>query len=174
MTRNTKEVALIQIRSGKLSEMPKALHQSEFGLAKDANRLFIGNASNPALKNREIFPYQNLELLTEYSELKDYFKYSYENNITSANGETDRLKLKEFLPIVISCHAEPGNVPEGTLKINGVDIAITAGSTMYDIVEAINSYSSQTSTYATVFPGERVITFICTTNNLDLSGSNEY
>ena len=172
MTRNTKEVALIQIRSGKLSEMPKALHQSEFGLAKDANRLFIGNAANPALKNREVFPYQNLELLTEYSELKDFFKYSYENNITSADGETDRLKLKEFLPIVISCHTEPTNVPQGVLKINGIDVSIEAGSTMYDIVSAINSHSNETNTYATVFPGTRVITFVCTTNNFDLTGSN--
>ena len=106
MARNTKEISLIQIRSGKLSEMPKALHQSEYGLAKDANRLFIGNASNTLLKNRTIFPYQNLEILTEFSNLKDYFKYSYENNIKYANGIDDRLELKEFLPIVISCHQE--------------------------------------------------------------------
>lgn len=173
MTRNTKEVALIQIRSGKLSEMPRALHQSEFGLAKDANRLFIGNAANPVLKNREIFPYQNLELLTEYSELKDYFKYSYENNITSANGETDRLKLKEFLPIVVSCHTTPTTVPAGILKINGIDISIDAGSDIYDIVNKINSYSAGTNVYATVFPGStQVITFVCTSNNLDLTGSN--
>ena len=71
MSRNTKEVALIQHRSGNLAEMPKALHQAEIGLAKDANRLFIGNAVNTILANRTEFPYQNLEILTEYSDLKD-------------------------------------------------------------------------------------------------------
>lgn len=182
MTRNTKEVALIQIRSGKLGEMPKALHQSEFGLAKDANRLFIGNAANPALKNREVFPYQNLELLTEYSELKDYFKYSYENNITSIPGDSNvtRLELKEFLPIVVSCQStseESITIPAGVLKINDVEIVIDHQITdMYEFIEIVNSYASgtptrnPTNTYATIFPGDRVITFICLANNLKLEG----
>ena len=43
MARNTKEIALIQIRSGKLAQIPEALNQSEFGLAYDANRLLILN-----------------------------------------------------------------------------------------------------------------------------------
>ena len=172
MTRNTKEVALIQIRSGKLSEMPKALHQSEFGLAKDSNRLFIGNASNTLLKNRTIFPYQNLELLTEFSELKDYFKYSYENNITKAGNVSDRLQLKEFLPIVITCDAENPHTDSehnGTLIINNVEIGIPPNLGPYEIVDYINRSSEITKTYATIFPGNNVITFICTKNELSIS-----
>ena len=168
MTRNTKEVALIQIRSGKLSEMPKALHQSEYGLAKDANRLFIGNASNPLLKNRTIFPYQNLEILTEFTDLKDYFKYSYENNITFADGTTDRLKLKEFLPIVISCHQpNPTITSAGAIEVNGVEISVPAGD-MYSFIQTINNFSQNTGVYSTVFPGTRVVTFVSTSNELKI------
>ena len=168
MVRNTKEVSLIQIRSGKLSEMPKALHQSEYGLAKDANRLFIGNASNPLLKNRTIFPYQNLEILTEFTDLKDYFKYSYENNITFADGTTDRLKLKEFLPIVISCHQpNPTITSAGAIEVNGVEISVPAGD-MYSFIQTINNFSQTTGVYSTVFPGTRVVTFVSTSNELKI------
>lgn len=178
MSRNTKEVALIQIRSGKLSEMPKALHQSEFGLAKDANRVFLGNASNTILGNRTYFPYQNLELLTEYSELKDYFKYSYENNIInvldSESRPVDRIKLKEFLPIVVSClESVDGTISEGgTLIINNVEITIPNDIDVYGIVQEINKVSDKTNTYATIFPGKKLITFICTANDLVISDNN--
>lgn len=172
MTRNTKEVALIQIRSGKRSEMPKALHQSEFGLARDTNNLYIGNASNSLLKNRTIFPYQNLEILTEFSDLKDYFKYSYENNITSANGITERLKLKEFLPIVISCHqSDPTIDSAGAIEVNGYTISVPVCD-MYGFVNVINTESYSTGVYATVFPGTRVITFISVTNELKINAKN--
>jgi len=168
MTRNTKEISLIQIRSGKRSEMPKALHQSEFGLARDTNNLYIGNASNSLLKNRTVFPYQNLEILTEFSDLKDYFKYSYENNITNANG-LDRLKLKEFLPIVISCHQEDPTIDSaGAIVVNTHPISIPVCD-MYGFVSAINAESYSTGVYATVFPGTRVITFISVTNELKIS-----
>lgn len=197
MTRNTKEVALIQIRSGKLSEMPKALHQSEFGLAKDANRLFIGNEAHPLLKNRTVFPYQNLELLTEFSELKDYFKYSYENNIYNVNTDADRLKLKEFLPIVVSCNISNPTIPSGggTLLINGNPVVFKRQSesdsdsgsgsdsgdentsnepfSTLEIISIINSNSYSTNTYATIFPGgDNVITFVCTDNQLVFEDNN--
>ena len=54
MARNTKEISLIQIRQGNLSELPRALHQAEFGLGKDGNRLFIGNGENSILKKKKI------------------------------------------------------------------------------------------------------------------------
>lgn len=170
MSRNTKEVALIQHRSGNLAEMPKALHQAEIGLAKDANRLFIGNAVNTILANRTEFPYQNLEILTEYSDLRDHFRYSYENNITKAGEETDRAKLKEFMPIVITCENTIGEGLSvgGTISINGQNVVLTTGDTVYEVAEKINAVAEQTNTYATVLQTSPNIylTFVCLDNEL--------
>lgn len=181
MTRNTKEISLIQIRSGDLAQLPKALHQAEFGLAKDQNRLFIGNAINTQLANRTSdFPYQNLEILTEFSELKDYFKYSYENNIQSVGGENKRSEYKEFLPIVIQCLYESPIIETSTsIKINGVEIEFNVSDKqleMLDIVDIINSHSDETHTYATVLSGTTTLTFICFSSSFTIedgvSGSN--
>lgn len=178
MSRNTKEVALIQHRSGNLAEMPKALHQAEIGLAKDANRLFIGNAVNTILANRTEFPYQNLEILTEYSDLRDHFRYSYENNIKDADGETDRAKLKEFLPIVITCENSIGEGLSvgGTISVNGKNITLATGDTIYEISDKINSVSELTNTYVTVLQTSPSIylTFVCLDSELvvnDADGS---
>ena len=163
MTRNTKEISLIQIRSGDLAQLPKALHQAEFGLAKDQNRLFIGNAINTYLKNRTSeFPYQNLEILTECSELKDYFKYSYENNITNVNGEEKRSDYKEYLPIVVSCGVSNPIIPTNAeIKINGVSIALKENDDIGAIIDAINMVSDETHTYATMLSGTQSLTLIC-------------
>lgn len=172
MSRNTKEVALIQHRSGNLAEMPKALHQAEIGLAKDANRLFIGNAVNTILANRTEFPYQNLEILTEYSDLRDHFRYSYENNITKvADPNVERPELKEFVPIVITCeNSIPGTglAVGGTLSINGTDVTLATNDEIYDIVDAINAVSDNTKTYATVLQTSSnvYLTFFCVDSEL--------
>lgn len=163
MTRNTKEISLIQIRSGDLAQLPKALHQAEFGLAKDQNRLFIGNAINTYLKNRTSeFPYQNLEILTECSELKDYFKYSYENNITNVNGEEKRSDYKEYLPIVVSCGVSNPIIPTNAeIKINGIAISLKENDDIGAIIDAINTVSDETHTYATMLSGTQSLTLIC-------------
>ena len=170
MSRNTKEVSLIQHRSGNLAEMPKALHQAELGLAKDANRLFIGNAVNTILANRTEFPYQNLEILTEYSDLKDHFRYAYENNITDADGETDRAKLKEFMPIVVTCQNSIGQGLSvgGVISINGQNVTLATGDTIYEVADKINAVANQTNTYATVLQTAPNIylTFFCLDNEL--------
>jgi hypothetical protein len=174
MTRNVKEVSLIQIRTGDQANLPKALHQSEFGLAKDKNRIFIGNAANADLKNRTTeFPYQNLEILTEFSELKDYFKYSYENNIDSVIiGDvivSDRNKFKESLPIVIKCTKEnPQISSDGKHKINGIDVELKSGNQIHDIIASINAVSSETQAYAIKMPGTDVITFVSFGQTLDI------
>ncbi len=171
MTRNTKEIALIQHRSGNLAEMPKALHQAEIGLAKDANRLFIGNAINTILANRQEFPYQNLEILTEYSNLNDYFKYSYQNNILKAGEETDRTKLREYLPIVINCDRNfTGISSDGTIELNGVEISFQNGNTLEETINKINAYAEDyeengetkkgTKTYVTSL---QTTTYVCLT-----------
>lgn len=179
MSRNTKEVSLIQHRSGNLAEMPKALHQAELGLAKDANRLFIGNAVNTILANRTEFPYQNLEILTEYSDLRDHFRYAYENNIKNADGETDRAKLKEYLPIVITCENTIGEGLSvgGKISVNGQEITLATGDTVYQISDKINAVADQTNAYAIVLQTAPNIylTFFCldselVVNDVDSSG----
>lgn len=175
MSRNTKEVALIQIRQGNISELPKALHQAEFGLGKDANRVFIGNGENNILKNRTEFPYQNLELLTEMSDLSKYFTYTYENNIHIVQGVENRNEYKESMPIVVYCsEIEPSAETNMISKINGCEVNIQAGSNMNKIIDSINSLSSITHTYATQLTGTRFITLLSLTKQLtfeDISGN---
>jgi hypothetical protein len=75
------QIALIQVRSGNQAELPGAplsslpltfspsLSTGELGFAVDTGRLFIGNAPNSgnAQFQRQTFPYQNVEVLTENS-----------------------------------------------------------------------------------------------------------
>ena len=71
MAKNTKQIALIQHRRGKLSELPTQLNEAELGFATDTNELFIGNPNNPGLMERidsNIFPYGNVQILTEFTE----------------------------------------------------------------------------------------------------------
>lgn len=168
MTRNTKEISLIQIRTGDLANLPKALHQSEFGLAKDVNRLFIGNAINTYLANRTSdFPYQNLEVLTEFSDLKDYFKYSYENNIQTVNGEHKRSDYKEYLPIVVNCERANPIIPNNCkIKINGVEVSFLENDDLNNIIDKINEVSDETHTYATKIVGTQTLTLICFLSSL--------
>ena len=79
MAKNTKQIASVQQRFGKLNELPKQLETAKFGWAYDANRLFIGNPEHPTLEERynsNTFPYGNVEILTEFSDLTGYIKYS--------------------------------------------------------------------------------------------------
>lgn len=175
MTRNTKEISLIQIRTGDLANLPKALHQSEFGLAKDVNRLFIGNASNTALANRTSdFPYQNLEVLTEYSDLKDYFKYSYENNIKTVDGENKRSDYKEYLPIVVNCMCENPTIPYAcSIEINDAIVSFEKDDGLETIIDKINAVSEKTHTYATMMTGTQHLTFICFLSSLYVKDVDE-
>ena len=52
MTKNTSQIALIQHRRGKLSELPYQLNEGEFALATDTNDIFMGNPDNPVLQDR--------------------------------------------------------------------------------------------------------------------------
>ena len=83
MAKNTKQIALLQTRYGKLNELPKELSLGEFGFAYDTNQLFIGNSEHPTLKERlnsGISPYGNVEVLTEFSDLPYIIKYSPDMN----------------------------------------------------------------------------------------------
>ena len=169
MSRNTKEISLIQIRQGNLSELPKALHQAEFGLAKDSNQVFIGNGENNILANRTEFPYQNLEILTEMSDLSGYLKYIYENNIKSVNGIENRSEYKEMLPIVINCSKHNPYIDSPvTFKLNDYEINIPEDSDVNTIIDKINFNVSSTHTYALKLQGTDFITFISFTSQLTI------
>lgn len=65
-------ISKIQVRRGPQSDLPYALDAGEYGFTTDTGRVFIGidpNASPtaPASLGRPNFPYQNIELLTEFS-----------------------------------------------------------------------------------------------------------
>ena len=115
MAKNTKQIALMQQKRGKLNELPKQLDDAVFGLAYDANRVFIGNLKSPALQERyssNTFPYGNLEILTEFSPLTDLIKYSPNMNgeklyyTFEINGERDfqngnsKLKINDVASII--------------------------------------------------------------------------
>lgn len=177
MARNTKEISLIQHRTGKLSEMPKALNQSEIGVAYDEGRVFIGNAKNTILANRTVFPYQNLEILTEFSNLNDHFKYSYENNITESNGITDRLKLKEYLPIAIIYPNTVSTIEaSGHITINTEVIELTGGienpDTIEDVVNKINAVANTTKVFASIINTKLTLLSTCGEFSAEFDSTN--
>jgi hypothetical protein len=136
--RNTKEISLMEVRNGRESELPEALHPAEFGFAVDTNRLFIGNPNNPDLKTRVEFPYKNLEILTEFTDLSERLVYQYVNNIDG----------NERLPIVIVSTDMPDIVEATNLGIQtlkGADvISLEIGDTLETIVNKINESTNQT------------------------------
>lgn len=132
MAKNTKQIALIQHRRGNLSELPTQLNEAELGFATDTNELFIGNPSNPALAERieaNIFPYGNVQILTEFTENLKKITYTYKSN-------TDIIAR---LPIVITGTASsPVVAPNTSFFINSVEIKFTESSSLSKIIEIIN------------------------------------
>lgn len=133
MAKNTKQIALIQHRRGKLSELPTQLNEAEFGFSTDTNELFIGNPSNPALAERiksNTFPYGNVQILTEFSENLKKITYTYKSN-------TDVIAK---LPIVITGNvSQPVVAANTSLIINGTEIRFNETTALSGIVEKINS-----------------------------------
>lgn len=132
MAKNTKQIALIQHRRGNLSELPTQLNEAELGFATDTNELFIGNPSNPALAERieaNIFPYGNVQILTEFSENLKKITYTYKSN-------TDVIAR---LPIVITGNVtSPIVAPNTSFFINSVEIKFTESSSLSKIIETVN------------------------------------
>ena len=129
MAKNTKQIALIQHRRGNLSELPTQLNEAELGFATDTNELFIGNPSNPALAERieaNIFPYGNVQILTEFTENLKKITYTYKSN-------TDIIAR---LPIVITGTASsPVVAPNTSFFINSAEIKFTESSSLSKIIE---------------------------------------
>ena len=168
--RNNTVVAIITHRTSTLDTLPDALNQSEIGFASDANRLFIGNPNNPELQARTAFPYKNVEILTEFSNLSNYVKYSYVNNIDTAAGETDRGNLIEQIPILVVCSAYTTPTEAKQLTLNGVSIDIPADAELSAVVALINAKSNESHVTASTINGESLYLF-CTRPVLEISGS---
>nr|DAV04558.1 MAG TPA: Pectate lyase [Caudoviricetes sp.] len=135
MAKNTKQIALIQHRRGQLSELPTQLNEGEFGLALDTNQLFIGNPTNKKLSqriNENIFPYGNIEVLTEFTDNLQKIKYTYKSN-TDTNAR---------LPIIIYGQVSNPLLPaNSSIIINGTEVYFKNNSTLQNIVNTINSYN---------------------------------
>lgn len=168
--RNNTVVAIITHRTSTLDTLPNALNQSEIGFASDANRLFIGNPNNPEMQTRTVFPYQNVEILTEFSELNNYVKYSYVNNIDTAAGETDRGNLIEQIPILIECSEYLVSETAKKVVLNGVEIDIPENTSLADLIGLINVKSEQS--YVTASSVDDVSLYLfCTRPELIIGGS---
>ena len=152
--RNNTVVAIITHRTSTLDTLPDALNQSEIGFASDANRLFIGNPNNPELQTRTAFPYKNVEILTEFSNLINYVKYSYVNNIDKVEGETDRGNLIEQIPILVVCSSYTPSAEAKEVILNGVTIQIPANANINEVVVAINAKSGESFVTASSTNGE--------------------
>lgn len=168
--RNNTVVAIITHRTSTLDTLPDALNQSEIGFASDANRLFIGNPNNPELQTRTAFPYKNVEILTEFSNLTNYVKYSYVNNIDTVEGETDRGNLIEQIPILVVCSAYTPSAEAKEVVLNGVSVQIPANANINDVVVAINAKSGESFVTASSTNGESLFLF-CTRPSLEIGGS---
>lgn len=133
MAKNTKQIALIQHRRGKLSELPTQLNEAEFGLATDTNELFIGNPTNPALAERieaNIFPYGNIQVLTEFTENLKKITYTYKSN-------TDVIAR---LPVVVYGNiTSPTVAPNTSIYINSTEVRFNYSASLNKIVEIINA-----------------------------------
>lgn len=157
---NNIKVALIEHRTGTLSEIPAALNQSELGFAYDANRLFIGNPNNEELSLRTTFPYQNVEILTEYSDLHNYISYRYINNIKEIGDITEPEQLMEREPFMVVCDTAQNNV-SGTLTLNDVDFEVVADESLNLLAKRINARYEDTKVSVFV-NNESSLVFICT------------
>ena len=159
MAKNTKQIALIQHRRGKLSELPKQLNEGEFGIALDTNEVFIGNPENPALAERiakDEFPWGNIQILTEYTDNLRKITYRYISN-------TD---VKAKLPIVITgTVSNPHVYPDTSIIINGTEIVFDSAYALSSIITHINSYNLPVK----AFTYDNVnISFISTDTNITL------
>lgn len=171
---NNIKIALIEHRTGILDQIPESLNQSEIGFAYDENRLFIGNPNNKELALRTTFPYQNVEILTEFSELHNYIKYRYVNNFEDVDGETSREKLIERVPLVISCEAYQGSDTNYSLTINGVSFSVNSGLTITEFADLINAQYETTKTSVFVnSKNQASLIFVCTKESLEIYADEE-
>jgi hypothetical protein len=171
MAKNTTQISLIKHRRGKLSELPTQLNEGEFGLALDTNQLFIGNPENDELSQRieeNIFPYGNIEVLTEFTDNLNKIKYTYKSN-------TD---VTARLPIVIyGSNANPILPANSSIILNSDEIYFKNNSSLQTIVETINEESTEVNAFVGLISNSTEIFIedgtVGTTSNVSLLGFGE-
>ena len=162
MSKNTSQIALITHRRGLKSELPKQLNEGEFALTTDTNEIFMGNPNNPVLQerlksNNPVFPYGNIQVLTEFSDNMNKIEYSYKDNLNSIK-----------LPIIVSGQNSNPNIPNNTvLIINGEEIEFTSSNNNLTLEEVINIINERNLTTKSRNNNGR-LELICYDNSLTL------
>lgn len=133
MGNNIKQIALMQIRRGRLDELPYALEEGEFGLATDTLDLFVGAPNSDKIKHRiseKVFPYGNLRVLTELSESLKISAYTYHGN----------LEIGALFPIILHGTTTLPIIPATTsFEINGVTITLNEATDLVTLCTTINN-----------------------------------
>lgn len=135
MIPGNKEIALIQHRMGPSSQLPDYLESSEIAFTTDTGEVFIGAPTIHAIDGRErnksnIYPYHNIQLLTELTDNAKIIKTEY-----SVDG------VKVYSPIICNAVAPISSVlSSDSIAINGVTVNIGVGVSGVDaIISQINS-----------------------------------
>ncbi len=135
MIPGNKEIALIQHRMGPSSQLPDYLESSEIAFTTDTGEVFIGAPTIHAIDGRErnksnIYPYHNIQILTELTDNANLIKTEY-----SING------TKIYFPIIYNAVNPVSTVSTSDIiSINGVSVNVGVGISGVDaIVSQINS-----------------------------------
>jgi len=132
-----KQVALVQVRSGLSSQLPDSLEEFEFGTTTDNGGLYIGTSINdttyvPRIRSQNnIYPYNNVEVLTERSDNLNIIKHNY------IGYESSPI----VYPTIVNGLATVTTLTtSSTISINGINVTLTNnGLTLDDTVSAINN-----------------------------------
>lgn len=118
-----REIGLIQHRQGVASEVPDSLENGEIGFITDTGEAVIGAPNNPLVRGRERaegnqYPYQNVQILTEFSDNLEIIKHSYTGNSST----------QPVFPTIITGFAVPTALSPGeTIDLNTNIIDLTTG-----------------------------------------------
>lgn len=79
-----KQISQISHRHGRTDEIPRSLEEFEIGFGEDTGNMFVGTPNLPQTQGRDSFPYQNTEILTEWSQnVEKLLRHLYQNRDNS-------------------------------------------------------------------------------------------
>lgn len=145
MIPGTKEIALIQHRRGTAVDLPSNLEEAELGFCTDTGDLVIGAPNLHELDGRErdqnnIFPYHNLRILTELTDVTKETNYSY-----SGSGEAIT-----YPTIVLGYDKAVAITSTDKFMINGIELLPTPSMVLDAVVDMINGANISNVTAANV------------------------
>lgn len=95
------QISRIQHRRGKKQDLPEELHEGEFGFTVDTGELYIGapNFTFPQGRSTNVFPYKNVKVLTEFSNVSTVTtsEYLYSLPGTPQPGATETWTVERSL-----------------------------------------------------------------------------